>query len=209
MGFSTKEVAAYYGFAEQTIRKWTIEFEEYLSPTANPGNGKNRDFTVADLEVIDLIAEHKKRQDTYESIHLSLKSGQRGKAPDLTDRDLQVLAATEGEKKASLEIATLQRTIIDLTERLNRAEEKAAAVHQVEKENTRLETKLGMTETELTSTRDALKEAQARIEVLIREAGEQYTKGVMDTLERVGQLSPRPGASSGDENSHGHEKTGD
>ena len=33
-----------------------------------------------------------------------------------------------------------------------------------------------------------MKEAQARIEQLIREAGEQYTKGVLETLERVGQL---------------------
>ena len=188
MGFSTKEVAAYYGFAEQTVRKWTIEFEEHLSPTANPGNGKNRDFTVDDLEVIDLIAEHKKRQATYDAIHAALKAGQRGNAPELTEQDLQVLAATEGEKKAALEITTLQRTIIDLTERLNRAELRAAAVHEVEKENTRLETRLEMTETDLAASRAALKEAQSRVEALIKEAGEQYTKGVMETLQRMGQF---------------------
>ncbi len=191
MGFSTKEVAAYYGFAEQTIRKWTIEFAEYLSPTANPGNGKNRDFTVHDLEVIDLIAEMKQQQATYEDIHVSLKAGQRGKAPDLTEHDLQLLSATEGEKKAVIEIASLQRTIMNLTERLNRAEQQAAAVHEIEKVNARLETRLELTETELTAARTTLKEAQARVEALIREAGEQYTKGVMDTLERVGQLSQK------------------
>ena len=188
MGFSTKQVATYYGFAEQTVRKWTIEFAQYLSPTANPGDGKNRDFTVQDLEIIDLIAEHKKRQATYEEIHASLQSGSRGKAPNLTEQDLEVLTATEGEKKASLEIRALQRTIVDLTERLNRAEEVVATVHEKDKENTRLSTKLEIAEKELETTRQALQTAQTRIETLIREAGEQYTKGVMDMLERMGQL---------------------
>ena len=44
MAFTTKEVAQIFGFAEPTVRKWAVEFGQYLSPTAHPGNGKKRSF---------------------------------------------------------------------------------------------------------------------------------------------------------------------
>lgn len=190
MGYSTKNLADYYQFSENTIRQWTKEFGEYLSPTASPGGGRSRDFTVSDLEIIDLIATMKRGKSTYSEIHTALRAGQRGNAPELTERDLELLSATEGEKRAALEIRQLQNTIIDLTERLKRAEAMAATVHDVEKENTRLLTKLE----DMEATKIALNEARARIEQLIRESGEQYTKGVMDTLARLGHLPPEQAA---------------
>jgi len=206
VGWSTRQVAAYYEFTEQTVRKWTLEFSPYFSPTATPGKEKNREFSLEDLGVIALIAEMKKRKATFDEIHAALATGQRGDPPDLSEKDLDVLAANTGEKRANLEIEMLQRSIIDLSRRLQAAEERAAQVDKLEKENVRLETRLEMTAAELAlaqkeadniraSLEADLREVREKIDKLNREIGEQYTRGVMDTLERLGHLPKGQGRS--------------
>lgn len=191
MAFTTADLAAYYQYTPQTIRVWAAEFAEFLSVTATPQDGKNRRYTADDLTVFALIAEMKGRAATFEEIHAALKAGQRGDPPDLDEKDLQLLNATAGEKKVSLELVAQQRVIVELREQLNQAQADAAKYHEAEKQIVRLERDiehLQKIEGEKTQLKAELKEAQARIEQLIREAGEQYTKGVLETLERVGQL---------------------
>ena len=192
MSISTKDIATYYGYSKPAIRAWAMEFAEYLSPTANPGQGRNRVFTVEDLEVIDYVAQRKREQATFEQIHVELKRGSRGKAPDLTEKDLKLLSATEAEKRVSIEVAALQRRIVDLTGQLATAEKRAAETDALRVKLATVENTAELTKQQLEETKVALKEAQARIESLIREAGEQYTRGVMDMLERTGQLPNKP-----------------
>ena len=67
--YSTPEVAAFYKRTDQTIRAWAEEFSAHLSPTANPGKGKGRNFTLEDMRVLALVADMKDRSATYEDIH--------------------------------------------------------------------------------------------------------------------------------------------
>ncbi|MBA3873377.1 MAG: hypothetical protein H0X30_29950, partial [Anaerolineae bacterium] len=65
----------------ETIRKWAVEFENELSPTANPGDGRQRVFVDDDLAIFALISEMKGQGKLYTDIHAALANGQRGSAP--------------------------------------------------------------------------------------------------------------------------------
>lgn len=154
-----------------------MEFAEYLSPTATPGDRKKRDFTPEDLAVFALVAEFKERKATYEEIHLSLKAGQRGKPPEISEDQLKLISATESEKRASLEIVSLQRHIADLTEMLRTTRAEAAEARALAERNASLATQVDM----LTQERD---EAKAKLDAAITEAkelnrqlGREYTEG--------------------------------
>src|SRR5690348_3968566 len=98
MAYSSRQIAALYSVSIETIRVWTLEFAEYLSPTAQPGRNKNRVYTVTDLEVLSLVAELKNQGKVFSDIHLALKAGQRGAAPILEPQEIQAITYGEREK---------------------------------------------------------------------------------------------------------------
>ena len=79
--YSAKQAATLFTVAHETIRKWAVEFEKELSPTANPGDGRQRVFVDDDLAIFALIAEMKQQGKLYSDIHAALANGQRGNAP--------------------------------------------------------------------------------------------------------------------------------
>lgn len=188
MSFTTKHLATLYGKSETTIRNWAIEFADYLSPTATPQSGKNRFYTGEDITVFALVAEMKDQDQTFEQIHLSLKSGQRGDPPDLSQEDIHTLAVSERERRITLEVEALQRTIIQLRQDMREYQEKADQVDEINLENARLKATMEYLKSDLDLNRAQLKEAQQRIEALAKEMGQSYVKGVMDTLREKGDL---------------------
>ena len=80
--YGAKEVAQLFGLTVEGVRKYAIEFRDYLSPTADPGENQKRLFTDEDLAVFALIVELRKRGKHYEDMHAALKSGQRGTPPE-------------------------------------------------------------------------------------------------------------------------------
>lgn len=177
MGLNSKQVADIFGFAESTVRNWSTEFAEYLSPTATPGNRKKRDFTPEDLAVFALVAEFKQNKATYEDIHLALKAGQRGNPPEISEDQLKLIAASEGEKRASLEIVSLQRHITDLTEMLRTARAEAAEARALAEKNASLATQVDMLIRERDEAKARLDAAIAEAKELNRQLGREYTEG--------------------------------
>jgi DNA-binding transcriptional MerR regulator len=177
VGLNSKQVADIFGFAESTVRNWSAEFAEYLSPTATPGDRKKRDFTPDDLAVFALIAEFKQNKATYEDIHLSLKAGQRGMPPEISEDRLKLISATEGEKRASLEIVSLQRHIADLTELLRAARAEAAEARALAAQNASLTTQVEMLTRERDEAKAKLDGAIAEAKELNRQLGREYTEG--------------------------------
>ena len=55
---TVSKVAEFLGVDRDKVKRWTKDFAEYLSLTANPGNGKERQFSEADFRVLAVIAEH-------------------------------------------------------------------------------------------------------------------------------------------------------
>ena len=79
--YQTKDVCELFDISRQTVRIWTAEFAEYLSPSATPEKGQQRNFSDDDMTVFALVHEVKQRGGTYENAHLQLKNGQRGNLP--------------------------------------------------------------------------------------------------------------------------------
>ena len=184
----TVEISAYYKRTEVTIRAWATEFAEYLSPTANPGKGKGRAFSFEDLSVFALIADMKDRNHSFEEIHAALKSGQRGEPPTFSENDLKVLKATEGEKRASFEIQALQQHVADLQHRLNQAEIQAAEANSLREELAKSATKIEMLNETKTDLQQRLDAAQKQIADLNRQLGSEYSRGMIEALQRTGNL---------------------
>jgi len=80
--FTTQAVAQTFAVSHQTVKNWSEEFTDFLSPTANPGTGRKRTFTLDDLRVFALIHDFHKRGYTYADAKVALGAGQRGDVPD-------------------------------------------------------------------------------------------------------------------------------
>src|SRR5690606_27908794 len=125
---------------------------------------------------------------TYDEIHAALRSGARGDPPDIDESALEVLQAAEGERRVALEVQALQQVIIDLRRQLDRAQEVADQVEEVRLENKVLQTSLHHVEEDRNELKERLDKATIRIEILSKQLGEEYVRGVMDTLQRMGQF---------------------
>jgi DNA-binding transcriptional MerR regulator len=73
----TSELARMFNVSQQTIRTWADEFEEFLSPTATPGHGRQRIFSRDDIEVLTLVAQQRAMGLQTEDIRAALQNGQR------------------------------------------------------------------------------------------------------------------------------------
>jgi DNA-binding transcriptional MerR regulator len=194
MLYTTRHIAAMYNVTGETIRQWTYEFQEYLSPTAQPGKNRNRLYSIEDMEVLSLVSELKKQGKVYADIHLNLRSGQRGRAPELPPEEMQVITSGEREKQASLEAERLQYAMVLLKEELKQAETKLAQMQGLKEENAKLQAKLEFSERELEETKQQLQQLNAqlieRVEQLSQQVGREYAKGFIDALERRGDIPP-------------------
>lgn len=111
--YTPEDLRLRFRVAKETIRQWSIEFAEYLSPSATPvEKGKHRLYTDEDWMVFSLVAEMKDRGVTYDEIHLSLKNGQRGDAPD--GNQSTVLGIPEKQ------IALIQMRLLELEDEVER-----------------------------------------------------------------------------------------
>jgi DNA-binding transcriptional MerR regulator len=79
--FTSGTISKLLKVSRETIRAWSVEFHEYLSPGATPGNGRQRIFSESDLRVLSLIAIEKGRGALFADIHLALRNGQRAEPP--------------------------------------------------------------------------------------------------------------------------------
>lgn len=193
MVYTTKHVATIYNITVETVRNWSIEFAEYLSNLTRPGKNKNRLFNVSDLEVLSLVAQMKDQGRTYGDIHATLKIGQRGSAPDLPPEELQLIASTENELQLALQVELLQQMLTQTKADLLAAERRAGEAQALREEKARLEGTLTEKTRELDETKTELRRARDSIEALSRRLGDEYVRGVMETLERKGDLPKREG----------------
>jgi len=126
--YTASQVAQVFKTARETIRNWAIEFENELSPSANPGDKRQRSFTDSDLEIIALISEMKGQGKLYADIHAALVNGQRGHVPDDvsaivpadTPRPTQLQARVnflEAQLQAVMESSQRDKAQIDLLTR--------------------------------------------------------------------------------------------
>ena len=190
--YNSRQVAALFGVALETIRNWGSEFQDYLSPLANPGQGRHRKYNPEDLAVFALVRDLKEKGLSYNDVHTALRGGERGRPPELAPNQVQAIVVSERERRLAIEVQTLQATISQLQNRLAETEAAQKEVEELRRKTVVLETRLEERqqhhESRIVELSQQLEEARRRIETLLEEAGRQYSKGLMDALERRGDL---------------------
>lgn len=112
MTYTTKEVRDKFGLSRETIRQYSNNFSAYLSPTAKPEKGQQRNFTDDDLPVLALIATMKAAGADSDTIAAALAAGQRGVVPS----ESQIALPSDAGSPA------LKRKIIHLTQEYEAAQ---------------------------------------------------------------------------------------
>ncbi len=80
----THELAKWLGLSPNTIRVWTREeFKTYLSPSAQGGDGRYRNFDEQDARVVAFIASLKQENIPIKEIHMTLTQMQEDDWEDL------------------------------------------------------------------------------------------------------------------------------
>jgi DNA-binding transcriptional MerR regulator len=158
--YTTEHLTALYGVSPATIRTWALEFKEFLTPEANPGQGRQRFFSAEDMAVFDLIATYKQDGKLFEDIHAALASGQRGGKPDVTPVDLSTMLDTQSNAALINQNEQLARRITQLMAEMEN-------LKAFERENVALKKEVEMLREQMQKTDTQGSE----IKTLIREIG--------------------------------------
>ena len=147
--YSSTDIASLLNITPQTVRSRSEEFAGHLSHVANPGQGRQRQYTDEDMRVMVLINEMNKVGERVSDIHDALKSGKRGELPDKSPSVLAV-----APNKQQLALAARVEELEDVIKLLT-----------VENQQLRIEAALGKRDNE------ELKAARDEIARLNREIG--------------------------------------
>jgi DNA-binding transcriptional MerR regulator len=161
--YTTPVIVQMYNIAPQTVRNWATEFADYLSHTANPGEGRTRQFTTEDMTVIDMIVTLKKNGQTFEDIHAALANGQRGSSPDLSPSEINALIESGEEKSRLMQIAMLEMEL----DRTRQERDTVVALNQTQ-----------------TAELNELRLRVARLEAQLSTFQEQFEGRLLDAKER-------------------------
>lgn len=155
--YKTRHIQKYFDISYETVRTWAEEFKEYLSPLANPGEGRHRVFSEDDLRVFSLVSNMKETGSTFSDIHVTLKTGERGRLPEIGFDD---------EVVEELAIAQTNRTLAQLTYERNEA---VKELQTVKDELIKIRTQLEMKESTESDLKNQLQQSQQRIEDLVKQ----------------------------------------
>lgn len=183
--YQSRHIQMLFGVSNETVRTWSEEFSQYLSPTANPGTGKHRHFTDDDLEIFALISEMKKQGQTYTDIHLALKNGQRGNVPTLSANEMITLAGNQHSLALAMRVEELQveaqKLRIERDDALDKLRSKNDELISIKATHK-------ATEDRVNQLSEQLEKAQEEVKKLLREIGTAYSRGVLDVLREKGDL---------------------
>ena len=175
--YKSKDIQRLFNKSAETVRVWSERFSKYLSPTAQPGQGRHRLFTGADLEVFAYVAEQKAMGKTYDDIDVSLANGSRGSIPEVFNERSLVL-----ESALQLEAASKELSIIQVER-----DEALAQVQALHDENIRLQTRLEEAVARQSMIEDqAQKQTQKQTEELVKLRSEHR-----ELLIEIGSLRAR------------------
>lgn len=140
MSHKRADVARHFDRDIETIRRWTLEFADYLSADANSqGRNKSR-YSDEDMARLSLIRDMYDKGASVDEIHAALKSGQKGyfdgvlqnSRVQLTESDIKQLSEIAMERdrlKEELQIA--RETIASLKAKADLLAERDAKIESL------------------------------------------------------------------------------
>lgn len=128
--YSSTQISKLFNISGETVRSRSETFAEFLSPTANPGDGRTRQYTEEDVRVLTLVNEMKNSGSRFPDIRASLQNGERGEIP--ASAPSSALAPQERSRLAYLQsqVSELQAALTDEHEGRVAAEANAALLER-------------------------------------------------------------------------------
>jgi len=164
--------------SDQTIRNWIREFQEFFSFDATPGKGVEFQLTEEDMQVLDLIASMRSERRPAEDIYATLKTGQRGKSPEYTPEELDLVVRGNYEKYLSAQMDEMSLKMEQLTKE---NEELRSLIQPIRDENIQVKAEHAALENQVEELRMQLEQERQRSE---RIADQERTRG-QEQLERL------------------------
>lgn len=106
--YKNEDLRDMFGISHETVRKYTIDFQEFLSEGANPDENKHRVYDESDLRVFAVIVSMKGSNHTDDDIRATLAAGQTGDLSSLLNDDTVALSPPMQAKLAKQEINNLR-----------------------------------------------------------------------------------------------------
>lgn len=175
--YTSNQAAKIYEVSLQTINSWAGQFREYLSPTANPGGRRKKRFSLDDMKVFSLVADMKNDGGTFEDIHATLKSGQRGDPPAVDPDQVQAIVVNETETRLTLENERLQQMLVQAHDKLAKAEEQLKELDGLRLKAAKLETQLESQAKERERLERQVQALTEEIKSLSLQTGQEFAKG--------------------------------
>lgn len=135
--FSTKQLYLLFNCSHQTVKNWTKEFSDWLSPTAQPDAGRKRVFTESDVRVFELVHRLKGEGKFNEDIKAALGAGEMGNMPmipiqlsapqntalaiamqQVSDLQLMIEEAKQREMRLEMKVEVLEKMLYKAQERV-------------------------------------------------------------------------------------------
>lgn len=88
--YSSTDLATLLSITPQTVRSRSEEFAKHLTDFANPGQGRQRQYTEKDARVMALINDMNNAGARVGDIHKALDAGKIGDLPDKTPNTLAI-----------------------------------------------------------------------------------------------------------------------
>jgi len=85
---TTGDLVDQFGVTKQTIRSWTAEFAEHLSPLANPPKGGKRIYEDDDVRVMAAVAQLRQAGRSFADIHGELSEGKRVDPEEVPSKEI-------------------------------------------------------------------------------------------------------------------------
>lgn len=177
--YTTKHAQKLYDVkSDQTIRNWIKEFQEFFSMDATPGKGVDLQLSEDDMRVLDLIATMRNERRPSEDIYATLKTGQRGNAPEYTPEELDLLVRGDYDKYLSTQVNELNLRLEQLTQE---NDELRSSIQPIRDKNIQLEAERLSLEKQIEDLKTQIERERERSE---RIAEQERIRG-QDQLERL------------------------
>lgn len=171
--YTTTQISEILEKTPQTIRNWTDEFSEYLSPLATQ-EGRNKLYTLDDLAVLSFIKDMRESGFRPEEIGSALARGDRSEI-DVEDLSvaLRNTEATTNPTKLIVELQMAQRKIDSLSTELETVRKELEMSRKLREDYIRLETEMNY--------------VRAHYEERLQEINRQHEQRLKDKESQISQ----------------------
>lgn len=123
--YKSEDIRNYFNISHETVRRYAMDFAEFLSEGANPEKGQHRVYDESDLRVFAVIVSMKNSNHTDDDIKATLNSGAEGDLSSFMNDDSVTLSPHVQTKLFQQQLNNLQSQLESAVEEAQMWRDKA------------------------------------------------------------------------------------